>query len=260
MNELEVAQKAARAGGEVVARYFREDVSFRSNEQSYNLVSDADLESERAIAQIIHQAFPDHSILAEEAHKDDPDAADLWVVDPLDGTNNFAHKIPYFSISIAYFHRGQPTCGVVYDPVTGDWFVASRGQGAYYNGCQVRVANHQRLDESLIAFGIYWPRGAMMEATLAAMRDLLQRQIHGIRRFGSAALDLCRVGAGMLDAFFEFELSPWDFAAGRLFVEEAGGLVTTCRGDRLPIASTSVLATNGKVHGEMLEILRQHAP
>jgi len=258
MTELEVAQKAARAGGEVVAHYFREGVAIRSNEQSYNLVSDADIESERAIVDIIRQAFPNHSVLAEETHKDDPRAKQLWIVDPLDGTNNFAHKIPYFSISIAYFEGGRPVCGVVYDPVSGDWFVAARGQGAYYNGQRVQVAGHERLDEALIAVGIYWPRGAMMEATLSAIRDLLSRQIHGIRRFGSAALDLCRVGAGMLDAFFEFELAPWDFAAGRLFVEEAGGQVTNCQGDPLPIAASSVLASNGPLHGELLDLLRPH--
>ena len=139
MSELEVAQKAARAGGEVVATYFREGVSFRSNEQAYNLVSDADIESEAVIARIIKETFPDHAILGEETHRGDPRAPHLWVVDPLDGTSNFAHRIPQFAVSVAYYEHGQAACGVVFNPVLGDWFVATRGQAAYFNGQSVCV-------------------------------------------------------------------------------------------------------------------------
>jgi myo-inositol-1(or 4)-monophosphatase len=260
MTVLEVAQKAARAGGAVVSRYFNEGVAIRSNKQSYNLVSDADIESERAIVEAIRTAFPDHSVLAEESHRDHPQADHLWVIDPLDGTSNFAHGIPYFSISIAYFHRGTLQSSVVYNPILEDWFVASKDQGAYYNGQAVRVAADQLLDKSLIAVGFYYTRGAMMQATLAAIADLFQRQIHGIRRFGSAALDMCHVGAGKLGAYFEFELAPWDFAAGQLFVQEAGGRATTCYGTALPITSSSVLATNGSLHAPMLDIIRRHLP
>ena len=259
MNELQVAQEAARAGGQIVARYFREGVTMRTHHQSYNLVSDADVESELAIVRVIKDAFPDHSVLAEEAHKDDPGAPHLWVIDPLDGTTNFAHRNPHFAVSIAYYRHGQPSCGVVYNPVRGEWFVAARGQGAFYNGDCQRVSDRQRLDEALIGVGFYYPRGPMLTATLDSVQDLYAHQIHGIRRFGSAALELCQVGTGMLDAYFEFELAPWDFAAGRLFVEEAGGMVTTCCGGPLPLAKTSVLASNGPLHEAILSVIRPHS-
>jgi myo-inositol-1(or 4)-monophosphatase len=260
MTELEIAQKAARAGGEIVRRYYRDGVEIRTNNESYNLVTDADVESEQAIVGTIRDAFPDHGMLAEEAHRDDPGVRHLWVIDPLDGTSNFAHGVPYFAVSIAYFVDGRPRCSVVYNPVLEDCYVAALGQGAYYNGKPVRVASHRSLDESLIAVGFYYPRGAMMQATLSAIGDLFGRRIHGIRRFGSAALDLCNVGTGALGAFFEFELSPWDFAAGRLFVEEAGGRATTCYGTPLPLTQSSVLATNGILHEPMLGVIREHLP
>jgi myo-inositol-1(or 4)-monophosphatase len=260
MRELEVAQRAVRAGGEVVARYYREGVTFRSNEQSYNLVSDADVESEAVIAQLIRQAFPDHAVLGEETHRGDPNAPHLWIVDPLDGTSNFAHRLPQFAVSLAYYERGQAVCGVVFNPILGDWFVATRGQGAYFNGQAVRVALHRQLSEALLSVGFSYRRGAVAAATVHAIGDLLGRQIHGVRRFGSAALEMCYVGAGMLSGYFEYELSPWDFAAARLFVEEAGGRVTTCDGAPLPLAKSSLLATNGYLHESLLEVLRTHSP
>lgn len=123
---------------------------------------------------------------------------------------------------------------------------------------RILIDQGEWLDETLIGVGFYYDRGAMMEATLAAIRDLFHQNIHGVRRFGTAALDLCHVGCGLYGAFFEYQLSPWDFAAGRLFVEEAGGKVTTCRGDVLPIEQTSVLASNGTLHAAVLEIVRRH--
>ncbi len=256
---LEVAQSAARAGGQVVARYFQDGVTMRSK-QTYNLVSDADVESEQAIVRVIRQAFPDHHILAEEEHHDATDVEHLWVVDPLDGTNNFAHHIPHFAISVAYYRDAVAQCGVVFNPVRDDWFVAERNGGAFHNGRPARVSQCQRLDEVLVGVGFYYDRGAMMEATLRAVGELFHAQIHGIRRFGTAALDLCAVGSGMYGAFFEYELSPWDYAAGQLFVQEAGGKVTTCAGDPLPLKRTSVLASNGPLHPSTLEIVGRHLP
>lgn len=257
--EQTIAEKAARAGGEVAARYFRDGVTMRSKDVS-NLVSDADVEAEHAIAAVIREAFPDHAILGEEAYQGDAAAEDLWVVDPIDGTNNFAHKIPHFAVSVAYYRGGQAQCGVILNPVRDEWHVAARGQGAFHDGRKVEVESANRLDEVLVGVGFYYDRGAMMEATLAAVRDLKRKMIHGIRRYGTASLDLCMVGMGQLGAYFEYELSPWDFAAGRLFVEEAGGLVTDARGGPLPMAKTSLLASNGALHPAMLEIVRAHHP
>jgi myo-inositol-1(or 4)-monophosphatase len=257
--QIKVARRAALAGGDVVARCFREGVTVRQKE-AWNLVSDADVESERVIVNVIKQAFPDHAILGEESHHDDVGAEHLWVVDPLDGTNNFAHEIAHFAISIAYYRSGCPVCGVVYNPLRNDWFVAARGQGAFHNEQRARVAASRRLDEILVGVGFYYDRSAMMRATLAAIGDLFGQSIHGIRRFGTASLDLCMVGVGAFGAFFEYELSPWDFAAGRLFVEEAGGRVTTCRGGALPLSRTTLLASNGHVHEAMLTVVEPHVP
>jgi myo-inositol-1(or 4)-monophosphatase len=258
--EQTIAEEAARAGGAVAARYFREGVTMRSKDVA-NLVSDADVEAEHAIAAVIKKAFPSHTILGEEAHETgDATAEHLWVVDPIDGTNNFAHRIPHFAVSVAYYHAGVAQCGVIFNPVRDEWHSAAKGQGAFHDGRQVFVDEATRLDEVIVGVGFYYDRGAMMEATLDAIGDLKRKQIHGIRRFGTASLDLCMVGLGLYGAYFEYQLSPWDFAAGRLFVEEAGGLVTDARGGQLPLGKSSILATNGKIHEAMLEVIRPRHP
>jgi myo-inositol-1(or 4)-monophosphatase len=264
MQELDVAQQAAKAGGEILAGYFGQGVEMRTK-RDCDFVSDADVESERAIIDVIRSAFPDHAILGEEGQATNDSDVDtssefLWVIDPLDGTTNFAHDIPHFAVSIGFYWKGQPVLGVIFNPARRDWFHAVRDEGAFANGNKVTVADHSSLSESLVGVGFYYDRGAMMEATLASIRDLFQQKIHGIRRFGTASLDLCKVGCGQYGAFFEYELSPWDFAAGRLFVEEAGGRVTNCRGDELPLAKSSVLASNGNLHESILEIVSGNLP
>lgn len=256
---MQIAVAAARAGGAIVARYFREGVEIRTKE-AFNLVSDADIESEHAIAATIRREFPKHAILGEEAHQDRADSDDLWIIDPLDGTNNFAHDIPHFAVSIAYYRKGEPRCGVIYNPIRDDWYLTERGQGAWHNGRRVQTGTQKGLNEVIVGVGFYYDRGTLMEATLNAIRELFQQQIHGIRRFGAASLDLCAVGCGLFGTFFEYELGAWDFAAGRLFVEEAGGQVTTCLGTPLPIAKSSVLATNGHLHQSALDIIQKHMP
>ncbi|HEX8203833.1 MAG TPA: inositol monophosphatase family protein [Isosphaeraceae bacterium] len=257
--ELIVAEEAARAGGAILTHYAREGVAMRSKDVA-NLVSDADVESERAIVAVIRRVFPDHEVLGEEVHRGDVGAEHLWVVDPLDGTNNFAHRVPHYAVSIAYYRSGIPECGVIYNPARDEWHVAARGQGAFHDGRPVRVAEHDRLDEALISVGFYYDRDVLMDATLASIGALKRRQIHGIRRFGTASLDLGMVGRGLFGAHFELELAPWDFGAARLFVEEAGGRVTTAGGEPLPLAKTSILASNGRLHEAILEVLRDHLP
>jgi myo-inositol-1(or 4)-monophosphatase len=255
MRELSVAEEAARAGGAIVARYFRDGVIMRSKDVA-NLVSDADLDAEHAVVDVIRRSYPGHEVLAEEVHSGEADAEHLWVIDPLDGTNNFAHRIPQIAVSIAYLRNGVAECGVVFNPLRDEWYIAARGMGAFLNGEQTRVGDQTRLSEVLVGVGFYYNRGAMMEATLAAVGDLKRvHKIHGIRRFGAASLDLCMVGQGMFGAYFEFELSLWDFAAARLFVEEAGGRVTDCDGHPLPLARSSILASNGSLHAAMLEVV-----
>ncbi len=257
--EQMIAEEAARAGGAVASRYFREGVAMRSKDVA-NLVSDADIEAEHAIAAVIRRAFPSHAILGEEAHQADAGAEHLWVVDPIDGTNNFAHQIPHFAVSVAYYHAGVAQCGVVYNPIREEWHTAALGRGAYHDGKAVHVSRATGLDEVLVGVGFYYDRGAMMEATLAAIGDLKRFPVHGVRRFGTASLDLCAVALGRYGAYFEYELSPWDFAAGRLFVEEAGGRVTDARGAPLPLGKSSILASNGPLHDAMLAIIGPRHP
>ncbi|MEE2641024.1 MAG: inositol monophosphatase family protein [Planctomycetota bacterium] len=256
---LEVALQAARTGGEICRDFFEQEFVIENKETS-NLVTRADLESENAIVQVLSRAFPNHAILAEENQKADLDSEHLWVVDPLDGTNNFAHRIPHFAVSIGYWRDGKPECGVIYNPAKEDLYYACRGQGAFEGEKRCRVSAEPTLAESIIGCGFYYDRGEMMRATLRAVEACFEKNIHGIRRFGTASLDLIQVALGRYGGFFEYRLAPWDFAAGRLFVEEAGGRISTCRGRELSLEESTVLASNGRIHGELLEIVQEFHP
>ena len=256
--QLDLANAAARAAGTVLRQRFETGFAIRSKAPS-NLVTEADLAAEETIVSLIRRSYPGHAVLAEESHASTTDAEHLWVIDPLDGTTNFVHHVPHVAVSIAYYQAGRPCVGVVYNPLREDLYVAVQGGGATYNGQAVTVSSAP-LPESLVGVGFYYDRGGMMRATLSAVQALFEQQIRGIRRMGTAALDLCQVGTGQFGAFFEYQLSPWDFAAGRLFVEEAGGAVTTCEGNAIPLDVTSVLATNRTTQRAVLEIVRHHAP
>lgn len=262
MTIAETAHAAADAAGRVLMQYFRRGVAMRHKgaADSVDLVSDADILAERAIVDVITSAYPDHSVLGEEEHSPDLSAEHLWIVDPLDGTTNFAHDIPHFAVSVAYYHHGRAEYGVVWNPARSDLYRVQRGDGAYHNDRRLAVTSAASFNEVLIAVGFYYDRGAMMEATLNAVRECFGKQIRGIRRMGTASLDLAQVASGSFGAYFEYQLSPWDFAAGRLLVEEAGGRVTAADGRPLPLQKTSVLASNGDLHAALQEITAQHAP
>ena len=253
---LTVAREAAEAAGRILEDYFHNGVVMRTKSASVDLVSDADVNAERAVANVIRQHFPDHSILGEEENSDSVDSEHLWIIDPLDGTTNFAHGIPHFAVSIAYYHLGAAQVGVVFNPIRGDWYTAQKDDGAFHNDRPLQVTTSECLDEVVVGTGFYYDRGATMEATLASIDRLFKQQIHGIRRFGTASLDLAMVAAGQFGAYFEFQLSPWDFAAGRLLVEEAGGVATTCKGEPLPLQKTSMLAANPALHASILPLLK----
>lgn len=259
MTTAETALRAAEAGGKVLMSYFRQGVSMR-HKGPVDLVSDADVGAEHAIADVIRRGYPDHSVLGEEEHSGATSAEHLWVIDPLDGTTNFAHDLPHFAVSVGYYHCGVAQQAVVFNPARGDWYTARRGQGAFHNGRPIRVSSADTMNEVLIGVGFYYDRGAMMEATLAAVKECFGHQIRGIRRMGTASLDLAQVATGQYGAFFEYQLSAWDFAAGRLLVEEAGGTVTTCRGSDLPLEKTSVLACSRGLHETMCRITSRHHP
>ncbi|MEM9364824.1 MAG: inositol monophosphatase family protein [Planctomycetota bacterium] len=262
---LEVAVSAAKVGGDVLRGYYHDGVTMRNKAsdggKSYDLVSDADLESERAVIETIRRHFPEHQCLGEESQSiDAADAADLWVIDPLDGTNNFAHRLPHFAVSVAYYRHGKALAGAVLNPIGNDLFTATAGGGAFHNGAAIRTSAVETMDQAMIGCGFYYDRGEMMRATLDAIEACFQCDIHGIRRFGTASLDLCSVASGHVDAFFEYKLSFWDFAAGALILREAGGTISTTRGDTLPNATTTVLASNSRLHATMLKITSHHDP
>ena len=240
--------------------YFRQGVSIRcKNGESADLVSEADVNAEQAVIRVIHATFPEHAILGEESATDtDPNSPALWVIDPLDGTTNFLHDVQHFAVSIGYFEYGQPVCGVVWNPARGDMFTAVKGHGAQYNERPLHVSPIDRLDQSLIGTGFHVIRDAKLGATMGAIEELFGLNIHCIRRFGSAALDLCHVASGLYGAYFEYQLSAWDFAAGMLIVQEAGGQVTNGRGTPLLLQRSSILASNTLLHPQMVEIVGRH--
>lgn len=255
-----VAIEAAHAGSMVLLDYFRKPLEVRAKGIA-NYVSQADLAAESAVVQTIQDAFPTHAILSEESHHDRADAEHSWIIDPLDGTNNFIHGIPHFAVSIGYYQSGQGVLGIVTSPATGDWFVAARGQGAWLNGQPIHVGRAEGLEQSMIACGFYYDRDQMMQSTLDTIGELFRCQIHGIRRFGAAALDLAYVAAGWFDGFFEYRLSPWDIAAGAVLIQEAGGTLSDCTGN--PVAlnrASSICASNPKLHPTLLEMVGKRVP
>jgi myo-inositol-1(or 4)-monophosphatase len=258
---LQTARRAAVRAAKPIMRSFREGIEVLAKAEgqgTYNLVTTADHAAEAVIVEYLRDAYPAHEILGEESASGAIDAEHLWIVDPIDGTNNFAHGLPHFAISIAYWQQGQPTVGVVYNPAREDWYCAIRGSGAFHNQRRMQVGPQRRLSEVLIGTGFYYDRGAMMRATLDAIAELFGHQIHGIRRFGTASLDLCQVAAGQFGAYFEYQLNPWDFAAGQLIVQEAGGQVTNCLGLPPVLGPTSLLASNGVLHRDVLAVVGEH--
>ena len=248
---LDVAISAANKAGEILLKYYGKAGIHQKS--SHNLVTEADFESEKAVRELILNAFPNHRILGEEGGDiGGSDVDSLWIVDPLDGTNNYAHGIPQFSVSIAFSHQGTMQVGVVLDPMRNELFTAVFGQGAKLNGQPITVSASTDLTESMIATGFYYDRGEMMEKTLDAIRRLFNANIRGIRRLGSAALDIAWVACGRLEGFFEYQLSPWDYAAGALIVREAGGECFDRLGNYHDLDSGNIVTTNGKISQAML--------
>ena len=261
--ELKTARIAVAAGAKIARSHFANlataGIANKSTADGYQgIVTLADVQAEEAIIAVIREQFPDHQFMAEENFAEQVSAEHLWIIDPIDGTNNFAHAIPHYAISVAYYRNGVAECGCIVSPEANDEFITVRGRGSWHNGRQAFVNSHHRLNQTMLAVGFYYDRGAMMKATLAAIEECFTNQVHGIRRMGTAALDIVQVALGRFGGYFEYQLSPWDFAAARLFLEEAGGQITTCHGAPLPLAKTSVLATNGHLHGNLLKIVEKH--
>ena len=228
---LTTAVKAARRAGGIINRGARDlDRLVVTAKGPKDFVSEIDHAAEAAIVDTLRATYPDHAILAEEGTAEGANAASehLWIIDPLDGTTNFLHGFPQYCVSIALQHKGQITQGVIYDPVRNDLFTATRGRGAFLNDHRLRVSRRQHLKECLVGTGFPFRDGSDLETYIAMMRAMMQ-QTAGLRRPGSAALDLAYVAAGYYDGFWEVGLNAWDVAAGSLLIIEAGGLVGDVR-------------------------------
>ena len=242
--KLETAQTAARRAASVLLRHYG-NAQIQLKSVTQNLVTQADIEAEEVILQTIATSFANHDILREEgASTGSHDSEHLWIIDPLDGTTNYAHGIPQFCTAIAYASRGEAKVGVVFDPLRDEMFSAIRGRGAYLNNQPIRVSQRANLNEAVVATGFYYDRGQLMERTLASIGRLFEHNVRGIRRFGGAAIDQCWVACGRFDGFFEYQLAPWDYAAASLIAEEAGGSCTDRAGCPLRIDSGSLIVSN----------------
>lgn len=253
---LPTAISAAKEAGKIHKKYFNSQLSIKTKSTSFDLLTVADLEAERKIVSVIKKRFKNHNFLGEEEDYAATDSEYTWIIDPLDGTNNFVHKIPIFCASIALVKKDTLIAAVIYDAMRDELFTAEKGHGALLNGKRIKVASIGTLERSLLITGFYYDRGRKMRENLTHIRRFLEKNIAGIRRFGSAALDLCYVACGRASAFWEFELSPWDFAAGILLIKEAGGKVSGRYGEKIELKKSFIVASNKKIHSLMLEQLK----
>lgn len=255
---LDIAIKAAKKAGAVHKKYFNTKLKKIAKSASFDLLTIADIEAEKAVVATVKKAFPGHNILAEENKYKKTDSPYTWIIDPLDGTNNFVCGMPIFCVSIALAKDGTVLVGVIYDAMRDELFCAQKNKGAYRNGKKIRVSHTAALQQSLLITGFYYDRGEKMRKNLGYMYSFLRKGILGVRRFGAAALDLCHVACGRATGYWEFELNPWDFAAGMLLVEEAGGKITDKKGNKLYLKPSFIVASNKKIHRQMLGVLRRN--
>ncbi|MCW3089244.1 MAG: inositol monophosphatase [Ferruginibacter sp.] len=246
--------KATKAGAKELERFFNGEFTITNKEGVNNPVTEADHASEKAIFGIIKQDFPNHFILSEEAGEFIMDSEYKWIIDPIDGTINFANGIPICCVSIGVEHNGEMIMGAVYNPLMNEFFFAEKGAGATLNDKQIQVGNKTEVIKSCLVTGFPYTYLDAPNGPLQVFERLIRKGVP-VRRLGSAALDLCWVAAGRFDGFYEHKLQAWDSAAGFLMVEEAGGKVTDFEGNRYSVYQPNLLATNGKIHDEMLAVI-----
>ncbi len=245
---LDTAMAAAEIGGEVLLEHLSEARALRVEAKAdFDFVTQADHAAEEAIVAHIRVRFPDHQIIAEERGLSGNDASTRWIIDPLDGTTNYIHGVPNFAVSIAVAREEEIVVGVVFDPMSGEMFSATRGDGGFLNGQRLRVSDNSRLDQCLLATGFPFRRKDLVDNYLASFRNFFGK-VRDVRRMGAASIDLAYVAAGRFDGFWEIALSPWDFAAGVLLIREAGGRVTGFAPDDDFWKSGNLLASNGLIH------------
>ena len=258
---LNTAVKAARRAGQIINRASLDVGHLKvSVKQQSDFVTEVDRAAEAIIIETLREAYPHHSILAEEsgASEGSKGASEYqWIIDPLDGTTNFIHGFPQYSVSIGLAQKGVMQHAVVYDPTKNEIFTASKGAGAYLNDKRIRVSNRAKLAEALIGTGFPYRMFDHADAYMAIFRDLTQKTA-GLRRPGSAAIDLAWVACGRTDGFFEFGLSPWDMAAGTLLISEAGGLVGDLSGETNYLVTGNIIAGNPKIFSQLLQVITPH--
>ena len=254
-SELEVALSAARSAGELLRAGFGAEHAI-TYKGEVDLVTEVDEEAERVIREELLEAFPTYGMLAEEGGELEGEEDARWIVDPLDGTTNYAHGLPIFCVSIALERSGEVVLGVVHDPMWEETYVAERGGSATLNGEPIRVSDTEEMIGALIATGFPHDRTEMPEAL-----DLFGRFAaisRGMRRLGSAALDLCYVASGRIDGYYERGIWPWDLAAGSVILEEAGGKLTNYRGGKLDLGGREIVASNGRLHPAMTKLMGEN--
>jgi myo-inositol-1(or 4)-monophosphatase len=256
---LAVAKQAALSAGKLLkAHYGKLKASQISTKSKNDFVTELDKKSEQLIISIIKKNFPDHAIVAEESGKSSGAGDILWVIDPLDGTSNYIHHFPLFSVSIGILIGGEPATGVVFDPIHEEIFTAIKGKGAYLNGRKIRVSRTALLQDAFMTTGIPFRARERFDRYMESFREISVGSV-GMRRGGSAALDLCYVACGRFDGFWEIDLAPWDIAAGALMVTEAGGKITDPHGQG-HFLKGDIVASNGKIQRELLAITSRIFP
>ncbi len=248
-----VAVAAAYKGARAIRPYYGRTTKI-NKKGAIDLVTEADTGSEKIIIETIRTRFSDHSILAEESGLNDRSTENKWIIDPLDGTTNFTHHLGLFTISIAFALNDDIAVGVVLNPVSGELFTAVKGKGATLNGKPIKVSGVEKISESLLVTGFPYNHKEIFKALMARFASCLKAS-QGVRRLGSAALDLCFVACGRFDGFWEQNLKPWDTAAGVLIAKEAGAVITDFSNRPFNIYEKEILATNGKIHKEMISLL-----
>ncbi len=253
---LQIAKKLAHDAGKLALRYQAKGFKVQTKDSRLNMVTDADKASEALIIKTIKKNFPDHEIISEESGTTKGKSEYKWIIDPIDGTTNFAHGVPIFAISIAVIKSGKPIIGIVEIPALGETFWAQEGKGAFLEEKRIHVSKVNSTKKSLLATGFPYDRGTPRYKKAMELHEKFYEPSHGIRRMGAAAIDLCYVAAGRFDAYWEYGLKPWDIAAGKIILEEAGGMVTNMDGSKLDPKKESILASNGLLHQEMLQTIK----
>jgi myo-inositol-1(or 4)-monophosphatase len=255
---INIAIQAAKSASKILIENFGKITSDDIVEKKRNdFLTFVDEEAEKAILKILQEAYPDHSFLAEESGFKKQKSDFEWIIDPLDGTKNYISGVPIFSIAIALRQKDQLQLGVVLDPVRNEIFYAQRGEGAYLNGKKIQVSDRHRLEECLLATGFPFKQKEYLSSYVNSFQEIFQ-QSSGIRRMGSAAIDLAYLAAGRFDGFWEFGLSPWDMAAGSLIILEAGGHVSDFWGQNTYLKNGCFTATNGHIHMKLIQIIQKH--